>query len=163
VSTVVLKDLGPGSTDRDADRGRKWHHSLAVAALTDFPARGLLWLVTHVSRWVVLGIALVFYPGIGLILPIALHWPTAALIDANVFAVIAAGLVSLAWFIAQLEAARRRYLVQWTTDLRLLMPDEFEWLVGETFAREGWTVRETGRQDGPDGNIDLKLVRGANE
>jgi restriction system protein len=39
------------------------------------------------------------------------------------------------------------------------MADEFEWLVGETYAREGWTVRETGRQEGPDGNVDLKLAK----
>jgi len=32
VSTVVLKDLGPGSTDRDADRGRNgWSASTRFA------------------------------------------------------------------------------------------------------------------------------------
>jgi restriction system protein len=53
----------------------------------------------------------------------------------------------------------RRHLIEWTSDLRLLTPEEFEWLVGEVFHREGWKVRETGRQDAPDGNIDLELMR----
>jgi hypothetical protein len=37
------------------------------------------------------------------------------------------------------------------------MPRRFEWLVGEVFRREGCSVQEVGRQDGPDGNIDLAL------
>jgi restriction system protein len=49
--------------------------------------------------------------------------------------------------------------VEWTTDLRRLNSGEFEWLAGELFRREGWNVIETGRQDGPDGNIDLILTR----
>jgi len=38
-------------------------------------------------------------------------------------------------------------------------PTEFERRqdLGEVFRREGWTVQETGRPDGPDGNIDLEL------
>jgi HJR/Mrr/RecB family endonuclease len=89
---------------------------------------------------------------------LALNWPTVALIEVNVLGAVLAGVVSLGWLSAQVDAARRRHLVNWTTNLRLLMADEFEWLVGETFAREGWTVRETGRQEGPDGNIDLTLA-----
>jgi len=42
----------------------------------------------------------------------------------------------------------------------LLTAEEFEFLVGELFRREGWDVTETGRQDGPDGGIDLLLSRG---
>jgi HJR/Mrr/RecB family endonuclease len=107
----------------------------------------------------VLAIALLFYPGIGLVLPLALRWQSAALFEANLLGTVLAGVVGMGWLAAQVEAAKRRHLVEWTTDLRLLMSDEFEWLVGETFAREGWIVRETGRQEGPDGNIDLKLAR----
>jgi hypothetical protein len=40
-----------------------------------------------------------------------------------------------------------------------LNSSEFEWLVGEVFRREGWKVLETGRHDGPDGNVDLELSR----
>src|SRR5205814_643200 len=38
--------------------------------------------------------------------------------------------------------------------------EEFEWLVGEVFRRDGWKVREVGRQNAPDGNIDLELTNG---
>src|ERR1700687_5528186 len=118
-----------------------------------------MWLVTHVSGWVVLVIALLFYPGLGLALPLALRWPTFALVETNLLGAVFAVVVCMGWLSAQVQAAGRRHLVEWTTNLRLLMPDEFEWLVGETFAREGWGVRETGRQEGPDGNIDLKLAK----
>ncbi len=57
------------------------------------------------------------------------------------------------------QAGDRRRLVEWTTDLRHLTAEEFEWLVGEVFRREGWTVYETGRQGHPDGGVDLELVR----
>lgn len=130
-----------------------------MSALSDLVERALTWLVTHVSGFVVLVVGLLFYPGLGLALPVALRWPTSALIETNLLGAVLAGVVGMGWLSAQVEAARRRHLVEWTTDLRLLMSDEFEWLVGETFAREGWTVQETGRQDGPDGNVDLKLAR----
>ncbi len=57
-------------------------------------------------------------------------------------------------------APDRRHLIEWTTSLRLLGAEEFEWLVGELFRRDGWTVEETGRHGSPDGNIDLVLRRG---
>jgi HJR/Mrr/RecB family endonuclease len=104
-------------------------------------------------------VAAVFYPGIGLILPIGLGWSTPYLVDANVFGTMGAGVLSLGWLAAQVEAAKRRHLLEWTTELRHLNAEEFEWLVGETFRREGWKVEETGRQDAPDGNVDLVLTR----
>ena len=116
-------------------------------------------LVTSLSGPMVLVIALLFYPGLGLALPLVLHWPTPRLIECNLLGVTLAGVVSLGWLTAKVEAAKRRHLVEWTTDLRLLTAEEFEWLAGETFRREGWTVEETGRQDAPDGNVDLKLTR----
>lgn len=64
------------------------------------------------------------------------------------------------WFAGQVQARDRRHLLEWTTDLRLLDSEEFEWFVGELFWREGWTVAETGSRNGPDGNIDLSLTRG---
>ena len=135
-------------------------YDAAVSYVDKALDRALTWLVTTVPGWAVLAIGLLFYPLLGLVLPLALRWPVVWLIDANVFGVVVAIGVTVAWLTAQVEAARRRHLVEWTTDLRLLMPDEFEWLVGETFAREGWIVRETGQQEGPDGNIDLRLARG---
>jgi hypothetical protein len=93
------------------------------------------------------------------VLPLALHWSQLNLVSANVIGVSGAAMISVGWLIAQVQAANRRRLVEWTTNLRLLSAEEFEWLVGEVFRREGWTVRETGQQAGPDGNIDLELSK----
>jgi HJR/Mrr/RecB family endonuclease len=130
-----------------------------VSGLNDLLERAVLGLVTRLSGWIVAVIALLFYPGAGLLLPLSLHWSTGALVEANLLGTILAAVISLGWLSAQIDAANRRHLVEWTTDLRLLSAEEFEWLVGETFRREGWAVRETGRQDAPDGNIDLELTR----
>jgi HJR/Mrr/RecB family endonuclease len=130
-----------------------------VSALNDLFERAVLGLVSRVSGRTVAVLAVLLYPGIGLVLPLALHWSTGQLVEANVLGTVLAGVVSLGWLSVQVESAKRRHLVEWTTDLRLLSAEEFEWLVGETFRREGWSVRETGRQDAPDGNIDLELTR----
>ena len=117
--------------------------------------------VTRVPGAAVAIVGLVMYPGVGLLVPLVLHWPTVWLVDANIIGTLLAAALGLGWFSVQIEAAKRRHLVEWTTELRLLNAEEFEWLVGETFRRENWKVRETGRQDGPDGNIDLELTRGS--
>jgi hypothetical protein len=121
--------------------------------------RGLTWFVTRVPGWIVLVVALAFYPILGLVVPLALRASLLGLVELNLLGVVLAGLIGVGRLLAIVEAGRRRHLVEWTTDLRLLNAEEFEWLVGETFTREGWTVRETGRQGAPDGNIDLKLRR----
>jgi hypothetical protein len=77
------------------------------------------------------------------------------------------GVLGAAWAVAVLlsallvgqQAWHRRLLIEWTSDLRKLDATEFEWLVGELLRREGWNVTETGRPDGPDGNIDLRAER----
>jgi HJR/Mrr/RecB family endonuclease len=115
--------------------------------------------VTHVSGRTVAVVTIVLYPGAGLGLPLALNWSVIQLVEANILGALFAGIISLGWLSAQVEAGKRRHLMEWTTDLRLLSAEEFEWLAGETFRREGWRVRETGRQDAPDGNIDLELTR----
>lgn len=143
---------------RNLVAGLLWQHT-DVRTIDHLLERMASWLVTSMSGPMVLVIALLFYPGLGVALPLVLHWPTPELIEWNVLGVTLAGVVSLGWLTAQVEAARRRHLVEWTTDLRLLTAEEFEWLAGETFRREGWTVEETGRQVAPDGNIDLKLTR----
>lgn len=118
----------------------------------------ILMAVVRTSGYTVAALALLFYGG-GLALPLALDWPVLGLVVANLLGTMLAGLVILAWLEVQVEARVRRHLVEWTTSLRLLTAEEFEWLVGEVFRREGWEVRETGRQDSPDGNIDLDLTR----
>ena len=122
--------------------------------------RALLALVARVSGRAVAVIALILYPGLGLIVPVLSGMSTSWLVSVNVMGVTFAALVSLGWLVVQLEAKDRRHLLEWTSDLRLLTGQEFEWLVGEVFRREGWKVTETGRQDGPDGNVDLRLTRG---
>jgi hypothetical protein len=116
-------------------------------------------LVDHVPGVAIAALAVIFYPGLGLLLPLALNWQSAWLIDANVIGVCGAAVLSLGWFAAQVEAAKRRHLIEWTTEFRHLDAEEFEWLVGEMFRREGWTVEETGRHGAPDGNVDLRLNR----
>jgi hypothetical protein len=116
-------------------------------------------LVHRISGKTAAGLALLLYPGFGLVLPLALSFPTFWLVWANLLGTALAACVSLGWFVVQLDAAHRRHLMEWTSDLRLLDPTEFEWLVGEMFRREGWAVQETGRPDEPDGNIDLELSR----
>jgi HJR/Mrr/RecB family endonuclease len=96
----------------------------------------------------------------GLVLPLVLQWSVLGIVASNVVATSFAFTALMVWISVQIEARDRRHLVEWTSDLRKLSAGEFEWFVGEVFRREGWEVEETGRQDGPDGNIDLKLSRG---
>jgi Restriction endonuclease len=104
-------------------------------------------------------LAAVTYGGVGLAIPLALNWSVSWLVAANMVGTSFAGLFVLTWIANGVQANYRRQLVEWTTDLRHLSAQEFEWLVGEVFRREGWKVEETGSQTGPDGNIDLRLAR----
>jgi len=131
-----------------------------MSKLDDFFERILWALVKRISGRTAAALAFLLYAGGGLTLPLALHWSVLNLVLANVLATTLAGLVILGWLGVQLRARDRRHLLEWTTNLRLLAAEEFEWLVGEVFRREGWKVRETGRQNGPDGGVDLELVRG---
>ena len=119
----------------------------------------MLAFVTRISGWTAAAIAFGFYAGVGLALPLAAGMPSYALIYFNVIGTVFAAVILLGWLLVRIAAGERRNLLEWTTDLRRLNFKEFEWLVGEVFRREGWTVRETGRDDGPDGNIDLELIR----
>lgn len=130
-----------------------------MSKVEDFFERILWAVVTGISGRTAAVIAFLLYAGGGLALPLALNWSVPAIVIANVIGTALAGLVILGWLAAQVEAARRRHLLEWTTDLRLLTAEEFEWLVGEVFRREGWEVRETGHQDAPDGGVDLELKR----
>jgi hypothetical protein len=125
----------------------------------NFLDRSVLALVSRISGPTVAALAVLLYAGIGLVLPLTVSWPTWYLVEANVIGTGLAAVVSCGWLMVRIEAGNRRRLVEWTSDLRLLDSSEFEWLVGEVFRREGWIVRETGSQDGPDGNIDLDLTR----
>ena len=95
----------------------------------------------------------------GLALPLMMHWPTALLVMYSASGTLLAGTVLFGWCALRLDEAHKRHLVDWTTNLRLLNAEEFEWFVGEIFRREGYQVKETGNQEGPDGNIDLVLMK----
>ena len=130
-----------------------------VGAPEDRYDRLILWIVKHVPGRGVLAIAGISYFGVGLALPLLLGWPAIWLFVANVWGTIFAASLLFGWLFVQIQARDRRHLVEWTSDLRLLDAQEFEWLVGELYRREGWTVTERGRQGGPDGNIDLEIQR----
>jgi len=121
--------------------------------------RLILWIVKHVPARGVVLLAGVSYFGFGLAVPLVLDLPKIWLFDLNVFGTIFAGSLLFGWAFVQIQLRDRRHLLEWTGDLRLLDGEEFEWLVGELFRREGWSVRERGRQDAPDGNVDLELTR----
>ena len=96
-----------------------------------------------------------------LLIPVILRWVPLwyALLDLIIIG--ATGLAGLAYVVAMNRAAKRRNLLDWTSDLRRLDADEFEWLVHELFTREGYTVDKIGSQHHGDGNIDLVLTRDA--
>src|SRR5437762_420656 len=114
--------------------------------------------ITRLSGRAAAVLTFVLYPGIGLVLPIVLGWSVRDLVVANVVGTTLAASVSLGWLGLQIQASHRRHLIEWSSNLRLLSAEEFEWFVGEVFRRRGWTVQETGSQDAPDGNIDLRVA-----
>ena len=87
------------------------------------------------------------YTTIGLVLPLSLDWHGLLLVLWNVFGVTSGWLVTLAWTASRVEAGRRRQLLEWTTDLRLLSVQEFEWIVGEVLRREGWNVERQAEKE----------------
>jgi len=130
-----------------------------VSIVDDLLDRAVMWIVTRVPGWAVAVVAMILYPCIGLLLPVAFNWSMTQFVIANVLGVSGAAVFGVGWLAARVESAQRRHLLEWTTDLRQLSAEEFEWLVGETFRRDGWKVTERGRQHAPDGNIDLELAR----
>src|SRR5438132_11639654 len=108
--------------------------------------RLILWIVKHVRGRAVLLLAGISYLGLGLALPLLLDLPKLWLFDLNIFGTIFAASLIFGWLYIQIQARDRRHLLEWASDLRLLDGEEFEWLVGEVFRRDGWNVRERGRQ-----------------
>jgi restriction system protein len=108
-------------------------------------------------------LGVVAYAAVGLALPLAMNGGVFILISFNALGVMLGWCVTASWMISAVEAAQRRHLIEWTTNLRLLSAQEFEWIVGEMFRREGWDVQETGSEGKPDGNVDLRILRGGQE
>lgn len=130
-----------------------------MSKFDDAAERALFAFVKRAPGRAVAAVCVLLYAGLGLALPLALDLPTNWLVLLNILGTTLAGVVILVWLAVRIQARDRRHLVEWTTDLRLLDAAEFEWLVGEVFRRDGWKVEETGRQDGPDGNVDLRLTK----
>lgn len=66
------------------------------------------------------------------------------------------------WLVAEFQKWQRRWLVEshaGPATTRELSWQDFEYLLGEAFRRQGYLVEQTGR-NGPDGGIDLRLSRG---
>lgn len=107
-------------------------------------------------------LSLIFFAG-GLAIPLSMRLDAVLLALSALCGTLLAGIVLFGWFLiyleAQLDSAHKRHLVDWTSNLRLLNAEEFEWFVGEIFRREGFQVTETGSQEHPDGNIDLVLTK----
>ena len=87
--------------------------------------RFMFWFVKRFPGWFVAVVAVVFYPGIALVVPVALGASGGWLIGMNLLGAISAAGIILWWLIVQLAARDRRHLLEWTTDLRLLDADEF--------------------------------------
>jgi hypothetical protein len=130
-----------------------------MSTVMDVAERAVTAAVARISGPIAGGVAVFFYVGVGLVLPLALHRSVSGLVQLNILGSTLARLVLIAWLAVRVEAGHRRHLVEWTTNLRHLDSAEFEWFVGEVFRREGWKVRETGRRYEADGNIDLELSR----
>jgi len=98
------------------------------------------------------------YAVVGLVIPLSLGVSDFMLVNLNVIGAVLGWTVTVAWCGSRVQAANRRHLLEWTTNLRLLNFQEFEWIVGEMLRREGWDVTETGCE-GADGNVDLRARR----
>ena len=104
-------------------------------------------------------VAVAIYVVVGVAFPLATDLGQVGLISFGFLGMMLGVSVMVASLFAWQQAAHRRHLIEWTSDLRKLDAEEFEWLVGEVLRREGWVVTETGRPDAADGNIDLRARR----
>jgi hypothetical protein len=102
-----------------------------------FVERLIFGFVAHLPARIVATIALLLYAGVGLALPLGLGWSVVYLVDANVIGTSFAACVILGWFVVQVQERDRRHLLEWTTEIRHLDAEEFEWLVGELYRRDG--------------------------
>src|SRR5207244_11914188 len=105
--------------------------------------RAAIGLVAHLNGSQLVVVVLLLYPGLGLLVPLVLGWPTIWLIEANGLCTVLAFAVLMGWASLRVDAAKKRHLVGWTTDLALLDAGEFEWIVDATARRGAGKVKGT--------------------
>jgi hypothetical protein len=88
--------------------------------------------------WWTLALAAI-YVVFGLVIPFGTATTTAARIGWNAFGVLWGRAIVLTWLVSQQHRQHRRTLLEWTSDLRRLSANEFEWLVGEVLRPAGLT------------------------
>jgi restriction endonuclease len=139
---------------------------------TQHPAQGrtttalddrLIRAISPLHPAVVVLLGLIVYAAWGIALPLLLSVKTAWLLSFNTEGALFAGLIFFARLLPVIEGRLRRLQLEQATDLRRLSAREFEELVGELFRLEGWNVTETGGHGWADGNVDLRLRRGAEQ
>ena len=118
--------------------------------------------VADLGPWAIILLVAAIYTCVAIALPLVIGGSRLQLIALGALGAGWAWALTLAWAWAQRVRTDRRHLLEWTTDLRHLDAQEFEWLVGEIFRREGWEVEETGGHGVPDGNVDLRISRNGN-
>ena len=99
-----------------------------MAAAENFFDRAVLAFVSRISGGVAAAVAVVIW-GTGMALPVALHWRVWFVVEANAIGTVFAGVVIIGWLLVRIQQAQRRNLLEWTSNLRLLNAEEFEWLV----------------------------------
>ncbi len=121
-----------------------------------------------VPAWVGPPVALLFYLVLQFLVPLVLpdgdtELPSLVAGMSRTIALPFAVLVLFAWVFAEIRKWSRRGLLNTQigmSSIRDLSWQEFEYLVGEAYRRQGYVVEETGSPSG-DGGIDLSLRRGA--
>jgi HJR/Mrr/RecB family endonuclease len=139
--------------------GAGWH-SLTRAVDREV-TRAFEWLVAHVGERLGCAVPFLSTALFGSILPLTLHWVPGwyGLLALVIFATCA--FVGFAYVVRLHRESKSRNLLDWTTDMRRLDSDEFEWFTCELFRREGYEPVKVGSAHRGDGNIDIVLRRGS--
>ncbi len=120
--------------------------------MDSFLDRAIVAFVTRAPGWAVFVLAAFLYGCLGLALPLALHWRVEFHSAANVVFTIMAAVIcvynpSYRW--------KRQLVGTWSNGQQICassLPLSSSGWSANCFGERGWSVTETGREDGPDGN-----------